>query len=164
MRLFLLLFLLSGAVRTIAQDDLRPIKLFERHDVQKVHALVDTPATDTTNGEPQRAPGDVTVIADPRIERLMDLHAEHKHLRPGYRVQIFLGDRRMAEETKRAFLQKHPELPVYISWLAPNFRLRIGDLRTRLEAEHLLRQLRVEHPGSYIVRDEIEMPQLTTGQ
>jgi hypothetical protein len=75
-------------------------------------------------------------------------------------VQIFLGDRATAESTKRAFLQKHPDIPAYLSWLAPNFRLRVGDLRTRLEAEHLLRDMKVLYPGSYIVPDEIEMPRI----
>ncbi len=92
----------------------------------------------------------------------MRKYSAHKHLQHGFRVQIFLGDHRTAEETKRAFLQKNPETPVYLSWLAPNFRLRVGDLRTRLEAERLLRDLRAVYPGSYIVPDDIEMPTLTS--
>jgi hypothetical protein len=75
-------------------------------------------------------------------------------------VQVFLGDRRTAEETKRTFLQKYPDTPAYLSWLAPNFRLRVGDLRTRLEAERLLRDMKVIYPGSYIVTDDIEMPRV----
>ncbi len=111
--------------------------------------VVDTPST-----------GAVHVDADPRIERLMTTYSEHKHVQRGFRVQIFLGDRKTAEETKRAFLQKNPEVPAYLSWLAPNFRLRVGDLRTRLEAERLLRDMKLQYPGSYIVPDEIEMPAL----
>jgi len=114
---------------------------------------VDSPATQVRQGE-------VTVHADPRIERLMKDYTERKHVQKGYRVQIFLGERKTAEDTKRAFLQKNPDTPAYLSWLAPNFRLRVGDLRTRLEAEKLLHEVRVQHPGSYIVPDEIEMPRL----
>ncbi len=87
-------------------------------------------------------------------------YTEHKHVLKGYRVQIFLGDRKTAEETKRSFLQRNPDTPAYLSWLAPNFRLRVGDLHTRLEAEKLLRDMRVDYPGSYIVPDDIEMPRL----
>ena len=104
--------------------------------------------------------GNVHIDADPRIEKLMTSYGEHKHVQRGYRVQIFLGDRKTAEETKRSFLQKNPEVPAYLSWLAPNFRLRVGDLRTRLQAEHLLRDMKLQYPGSYIVPDEIEMPLL----
>jgi len=104
--------------------------------------------------------GDIVVHADAGIERLMKDYTERKHVQKGYRVQIFLGERKTAEDTKRIFLQKNPDTPAYLSWLAPNFRLRVGDLRTRLEAEKLLRDMRVEYPGSYIVPDEIEMPRL----
>lgn len=115
-------------------------------------AAIDTPVT--------TLPGNVVIRADPKVEELMRKYSAHKHSVRGYRVQIFLGDHKRAEETKRAFLQKNPDLPIYQSWFAPNFRLRVGDLRTRLEAERLLRDLRVSYPGSYIVPDEIEMPVL----
>ncbi len=118
---------------------------------------VDTPASDTVLTQRQ---GDVKITVPPRIEGLLKDFANHKHTLNGYRVQIFLGDRNTAESTKRSFLQKYPETPAYLSWLAPNFRLRVGNLRTRLEAEHLLREMKVAYPGSYIVPDEIEMPRL----
>ncbi len=129
-----------------------PVRTFERHVV--VPALVDTP-TIAPHG-----PGDVVLRVAPGIEKTMEQFAEVKHIRKGYRVQVFLGDRKTAEDTKRTFLQKYPDTPAYLSWLAPNFRLRVGDLRTRLEAEHLLRELKVIYPGSYIVPDEIEMPRV----
>jgi hypothetical protein len=106
------------------------------------------------------APGQVEYLIDPRIERTMLDHVDRSHPQDGYRVQIFLGDRKTAEDTKRTFLQQHPDATAYLSWLAPNFRLRVGDLRTRLEAEHMLRDLKVQYPGSYIVRDVIEPPKL----
>lgn len=115
---------------------------------------LDTPGVDTMMTSRE---GDVKIVVTPRIEGLLKDYASRKHTLNGYRVQIFLGDRNTAESTKRTFLQKHPDLPAYLSWLAPNFRLRVGDMNTRLEAEHLLRELRVTYPGSYIVPDEVEM-------
>ena len=105
-------------------------------------------------------PGAVTIHTPPKIETLLQDFAARKHPEQGFRVQIFLGDRATAETSKRAFLLKNPDVPAYMSWLAPNFRLRVGDLRTRLEAEHLLHELKATYPGSYIVPDEIEMPRL----
>jgi hypothetical protein len=119
-----------------------------------VQQRVDTPVT-----APAEA-GEVVLTIDPEVERTMTQFAETKLARDGFRVQIFLGDRRTAEETKRTFLQKNPEVPAYLSWLAPNFRLRVGDFRTRLEAERLLRDLKTSYPGSYIVPDEIDPPRL----
>ncbi|MBX2972372.1 MAG: SPOR domain-containing protein [Flavobacteriales bacterium] len=140
MRSFLLALWLAAPLVCAAQADLGPMP------------TTYPPATD--------GPGDVVVTLTPEISKLLNAYSEHKHPQKGYRVQIFLGDRATAEATKRAFLQKNPDVPAYLSWLAPNFRLRVGDLRTRLEAERLLRDLKTAYPGSYIVPDGIEMPPL----
>ena len=119
-------------------------------------AMPDTPATAVG------APGAVTIHEERPVEQLMERFAAMRHPQPGYRVQVFLGDRKGAEETKRQFLQRNPSLPAYQSWLAPNWRLRVGDCRTRLEAERLLHELRPQYPGCFIVPDDIEMPALVT--
>ena len=131
------------------------MRLFSPHaQSASFHAPQDTARTAATS------PGKVEREVDPRVEALMKDLSARKLTQPGYRVQVFLGDRRTAEETKRALLLKYPDLPVYLSWMAPNFRLRAGDLRTRMEAERLLREMKLTHPGSYIVRDDIEPPPL----
>lgn len=115
---------------------------------------LDTPFVDTVLTPRE---GDVKFTVQPRVAALLKDYANQEHTQSGYRVQIFLGDRNTAESTKRSFLQRHPDVPAYLSWLAPNFRLRVGDLHTRLEAEHLLHELKTTYPGSYIVPDEVEM-------
>ena len=109
------------------------------------------------------AHGVVTVVENDRIKALMADYAAHKRPLDGYRVQIFLGDRTMAESTRRTFLLQHPEIPAYLSYLAPNFRVRVGDLRDRIEAEGLRENLRGDFPGLYVVPDQIELPKLPTG-
>lgn len=151
-RLFALHFVLLPGVLSAQNGITEPANVFKPHQAAVQTAVMDTPSTIT--------PGDVVIHADPKVEELMRKYSAHKHVQRGFRVQIFLGDHKSAEETKRTFLQKNPDLPIYLSWLAPNFRLRVGDLRTRLEAERLLRDLRVTYPGSYIVPDDIEMPAL----
>jgi hypothetical protein len=116
--------------------------------------VADTPVVAT-------GPGEVIVHADERITRLMDDFGRRKHTLKGYRVQIFLGsDRQAGQQVRREFLLKHVDIPAYEDYLAPNFRVRVGDLRTRMEAARLLRDLRTEYPGAYVVPDEIEMPRL----
>lgn len=135
-----------------------PVRTFTPFSQQGAVLHVDSPTTGTANTIALK--GEVQVLADPRVERAMVDYSDRKHAQQGFRVQIFLGERRQAEETKRAYLLKYPESAAYLSWLAPNFRLRVGDLRTRLDAERLLRDLKDVYPGSYIVPDEIEPPLL----
>ncbi len=115
----------------------------------------------------QQAPADtsgrVQLEESARIRNLMAEYAARRQPLNGYRVQIFLGDRNTAEKTRREFLAKYPETPAYLSYLAPNFRVRVGDLRDRVTAEHLRGQLAAEFPGLYVVPDQIEPPRLQTG-
>ena len=104
--------------------------------------------------------GELILHEPPRVTQLMKDYASSKQPLKGYRVQIFLGERDKAEETRRAFLLHHPEVPAYLSYLAPNFRVRVGDERTKLEGEKLRQQLNAEYPGLYVVPDEIELPRL----
>jgi hypothetical protein len=122
----------------------------------------DKPVERMTADDIQNNPGTVSFYMDKRIANLDSL----KKLNPtgieGYRVQIFFGDRDKAQDTRVDFLRAHPEMGAYISYLAPNFRLRVGDFRTRLESEKFKTELLQRYPGSYIVKDEIELPPLKT--
>lgn len=111
-----------------------------------------------------QGPEAVTVHEPGRITALMELYATTRQPLKGYRVQVFLGDRTKAEETRRQFMTHHTDTPAYLSYLAPNFRVRVGDLRTRLEADKLRDALREEYPGLYVVPDEIEPPPPPSGQ
>jgi len=104
--------------------------------------------------------GHVVIHESARIQALMKDYASTKQPLKGYRVQIFLGDRNKAEAIRRAFLVRHPDTPAYLDYLAPNFRVRAGDQRTKLEAEKLKQTLLNEFPGLYVVPCEIEMPRL----
>ncbi len=104
--------------------------------------------------------GKIEVHMDSRIARIDSL----KKLRPthfdGYRVQIYFGERNEAQNARVEFLRKYPEMGAYVSYLAPNFRLRVGDFRTRIESEKFKNSVTREYPGSYIVKDQIELPKL----
>ena len=56
----------------------------------------------------------------------------------GYRVQIYSGnDRVKATETKVAFMRKFPNVKTYMSYVSPQFRVKVGDYRTRAEAQKM---------------------------
>lgn len=161
MRSFLVPFiLLCIALPAFTQEDDEPVKLFEPYAPGLIVLDTDSPYVDTVHAVLPMRPGKVSYLTSPEIDRLMADYADRKHPLRGYRVQIFLGERTAAENMKRGFLQQHPEIPAYLSWLAPNFKLRVGDFRTRLEAEKLLHELRSAYPGCFIVPDEVEMPRL----
>lgn len=154
----LLLLFLFGSV-SAQEDDLR---LF-RPATAPADSNVQIQVIPRTRGAVQVEsvdPGTINVVESERIKTLMANYAAKKQPLKGYRVQIFLGDRSTAENTRRAFLVQHPDTPAYLSYLAPNFRVRVGDVRDRVAAEYLRESLRGEFPGLYVVPDEIEPPRL----
>lgn len=143
MRHFLIVLPLLAPLAIQAQDDVRAFR---------PHTAVDTPSV--------AGSGTITVHQSDRIGTLMSDYSARKRPLKGYRVQIYLGDRNTAEDVRRSFLLKHPDVPAYLSYLAPNFRVRIGDQRDRTTAEKLREDLRSEFPGLYVVPDDIELPRL----
>lgn len=104
--------------------------------------------------------GEITFIEDSRITHLNERKKEYPTKLDGYRVQIYFGDRNTAQEKRGAFVRSNPEMGAYLSYLAPNFRLRVGDFRSRLEAEKFKKAIAQSFPGCYIVKDKIELPPL----
>lgn len=101
-------------------------------------------------------PGTMVVHADEKILRLMETISEADIPLEGFRIQLSFGRKEEVNKIRTEFLQKYPECRAYVSWLQPNFRLRIGDFRTRLQAERFKNEIQADYPSCYIVRDNIE--------
>ncbi len=82
----------------------------------------------------------------------------------GYRIRLFLDSGRTAREASLALMSRfhslYPNIPVYRTFSAPNFKVSAGNLRTRVEAERLLRILKPDFPDAFIVRDKFRYPSL----
>ena len=77
----------------------------------------------------------------------------------GYRVQIYNGSsRKGAFNAQAKFNQEFPEMRTYIVYREPNFRVRAGDFRTRLEAERMKEQLQQLFPVMFIISEKINPP------
>ncbi len=114
----------------------------------------------TKSASAQQERGSVHWMGDPKALEFMAGYPKMTRVIEGFRVQIHLGSKTDAVRVRQNFLLRHPEIPAYMSYLAPNFRIRVGDMRDRVEAERLLKDLRNEFPGSYVVADHIEPPPL----
>lgn len=119
--------------------------------------------------------GEVIVIKDPLIDSLIAKRlevyktpGEVKTGKPivsayGYRVQIFYGsDRREVFNEQARFKGLYPKLNTYLIYKEPNYYVRVGDFRTRLEAQRLINELRPNFPTLFIFREKINAPNLDT--
>jgi hypothetical protein len=111
--------------------------------------------------------GKVEYIVDPKIDSLISRHkviSESKGTIEGYRIQIFNASgnnsKKQANDVKADFMQKYPDVESYVLYQAPNFKVRIGDFRSRMEAQKMFNSLKREFPSAYIVKDDINLPPL----
>lgn len=79
----------------------------------------------------------------------------------GFRVQIFFdsgnNSRQAAEATQTKFRSRHSNVPSYLTFREPNFRIRVGDFRTRHEARGFMRQIQADYPNAFVIKDEIKL-------
>ncbi len=111
--------------------------------------------------------GSVTLLQDVRIHAIIERQVTLNNRKggiDGYRIQVFFNSGRDAREEairlKATFLSEHPDLPVYIVYHSPFYKVRIGDFRSKYEALGVFRQIRRKYPTAYIVKDVIPFPDL----
>jgi hypothetical protein len=107
----------------------------------------------------------ISVFKDPRIDALIkkqiaindESTRDARRNIPGYRLQIIsTSDRNTAIKAKATIYEHFPELKPYLVYLAPYFRLRVGNFREKEEANDYKRELSKYFPnGISIVRDII---------
>lgn len=105
--------------------------------------------------------GHIEITGDVAVEQLVKKHIEfNEQLRtiPGFRIQIASlsgsNSKSNAFNLKEQVSNAYPEQQVYVIYDEPNFRVKVGDFRTRLEAYAFLQELKAMHPGT-IVKDNI---------
>lgn len=99
--------------------------------------------------------GELIIHSDPRIDSLLSTLDANPPSIKGYRVEIFFGKRKDAENVKSEFLKFYDDWPIYIEWQQPNFKVQIGDFMTKLQAEKAQQDIRSHYPNSYITITEI---------
>ena len=105
--------------------------------------------------------GRVTVVGDVAVDRMVERHVElNSRVKtiPGYRVQIasFSGtnSKTKAFDLRDSFVTDYPDVQAYIVFDEPNFKVKVGDFRTRLEAYAFLQEIKEVYKG-YIIKDNI---------
>ena len=63
-----------------------------------------------------------------------------------------------ADSVREVFKKKYPDVPVYLVFGQPYYRLRVGDYRTRLEAENMYQRLKKKYKNAFVTADRIELP------
>ena len=116
--------------------------------------------------QPENLNRNLTIYKDPVldtcIKRIYYFNNPNQVLK-GYRVQIYSGSNRIdANKVKSDYLETYLGEKIYFDYEQPYYKVRVGDYRTKLEAQKMYQLLLLDarFKGVLIVPDDINFPDL----
>ncbi|WP_264565620.1 SPOR domain-containing protein [Flavobacterium sp. N3904] len=97
----------------------------------------------------------LTVTQDAKFEQLLN---EKRKLNPNltyndrYRIQIFNGISETAKKTFSEFKQEYNTVDGTIVFNTPNYKVWVGNFRTRMEAEHYLVEIKNNYKNVFLIK------------
>jgi hypothetical protein len=114
---------------------------------------------------PFSADGKSEIIQDSRVDLLVNKHIlinQAIYTLDGFRIQLFSdsgsNSKTRAQAVYDELQAKFPGMGIYLTFKSPNYKVRIGDFRTRLDAQRFLNELSGDYPNAFIIADQINLP------
>jgi hypothetical protein len=109
----------------------------------------------------------IRVIQDDKVDLLVSKHIQINQNRKGidgFRIQIFFdsgnNSKTRAKSIYESFLAKYPDNGAYLTFKTPNYKVRVGDFRTKLDAQRFLNEIIAGYPNAWIIEDQINLPKV----
>lgn len=127
-------------------------------------------AQDSSSAHLKTGAGELTFHGDSAVNGAIRTHvAINKKKCPqlvkGYRVQISSANgadaRAKTSADKVKFLALFPDVAAHDLWEAPSYKVRVGDCRTKFEAEQLKKLIQTSFPFCFVVPDYIDTDYIT---
>ena len=111
--------------------------------------------------------GKKEVVQDSRIDELVEKHIKVNEIAntiPGFRINIFFqsgnNSKTNANQAKTNFITKYPDVEAYVVFDEPNFKVKVGDFRTRMEARGFVEKIKADFPDAFVIKDNIFFPKI----
>lgn len=120
----------------------------------------------------QNKKGNLEIVKNPMIDLLQERRVYFKNnpveVRPvnkesgtrstvlGFRVQIYSGSSRNdAYATQARFQKQYKDIATYVSYTQPNYRVKVGDFRSRSEAQAFMREVKNDYPMVFLFTEQV---------
>jgi hypothetical protein len=97
----------------------------------------------------------VVVNQDPKFEQLLNEKRKSNvsaSVNDRYKIQIFSGDSENAKKTLRGFKQEFTDTEGTIVFNTPNYKVWVGNFKTRIEAERNLIEIRKKYKKVLLIK------------
>ena len=105
----------------------------------------------------QAQKGKITVIEDDRIPQMLQLKKSlevENNLSDGYTIQLFYGEKNMANTIINQYKISFTDWPASISYETPNYKVWVGNFSSRLEADRALMEIKDKFPSAFILKPD----------
>jgi hypothetical protein len=97
---------------------------------------------------------------DTLLQKTLEKNKE-THSFSGYRIQIFqTTDRKKAFEIKKELISIFPDEFVVLIFNEPNYKIRLGNYRNKIEAQKMYHVLMKMYPQTFVIPDKIDIEEL----
>ncbi|CAM1368253.1 Sporulation related domain-containing protein [Tenacibaculum sediminilitoris] len=77
--------------------------------------------------------------------------AYNKNNGTGYRIQLYNGQERQARSLRNRFQIEYPGIYTKLTYKAPEWKIQVGNYKTRLHADRALNKIREKFSGAIVV-------------
>ena len=99
--------------------------------------------------------GNITIKQDSKFEQLLNEKRKtnvSNAVNDRYKIQIFSGESEKAKTTLNQFRQEFRELDGTIIFFTPNYKVWVGNFKTRIEAERNLIEIRKSYTNIHLIK------------
>ena len=105
----------------------------------------------------------VEISQSPVVRQALEQYVQDNALKPltGFRIRVFYDNgpqARVRSENIEKTLQQQLSVAVYRSFESPNYKVTVGDFRSKDEALRIYNALKGTYPTAYIIKETINYP------
>jgi len=107
----------------------------------------------------QQKEGIVKIESSTNIDKVISQKKTYnKNLKSinGFKIQVFYGNEKNSYKVKDEFNTIFEDIPAKIVFSSPQWKVQVGNFKTRLEADKTLLEIKKEYPSAIIVPTEID--------
>ncbi|MBT8266544.1 MAG: SPOR domain-containing protein [Bacteroidia bacterium] len=96
--------------------------------------------------------GTVNINQNSEIDKLLELKKDVNAKEKNYRIQIYNGSRSGAENASENFRMNYSGWTVSMQYETPNYKIWVGNFKTRLEADRALLRVKRKFTNAFIFK------------
>lgn len=97
----------------------------------------------------------INIKQDSRFEQILNEKRKvstNSTINDRYKIQIFSGESDKAKTNLATFRQEYPGINGTIVFFTPNYKVWVGNFKTRMEAERLLLEIKKRYPMVHLIK------------